>query len=104
MCRYSESVYKSSFICLAHRHVAQFDPAGRGGKPLCPTCRAPMINMGRDFAAPRKGNDSQWRKLTLLVAAHGPRHFDSCGCDGPGPRPRTLGQAKRQLAVKGAPA
>jgi len=95
MCRYSDQIYKTSWVCLKHRHVAQYVRSSANEKPLCPTCRQVMIDMGRDFAAPRKESDNQWRKLELLVAA-GVR-FDSCGCSGPGPRPHTLAQAKQSV-------
>jgi len=54
-----------------------------------------MLDLGRDFAAPRKKADAQWRKLEILVAAG--LRFDSCGCAGPGARPRTLGEARHPI-------
>lgn len=93
MCRYSDPHYRTSFVCLPCRHVAQYDTFHDGPVHPCPLCRVPMVNMGRDFKAPRKSADPQWEKLRILVAS-GVR-FDSCGCDGPGPRPRTLGDARR---------
>lgn len=54
-----------------------------------------MIDAGRDFKAPRKSNTSQWEKVTKLIAAG--ITFDSCGCTGPGYRPRTLADAKADL-------
>jgi hypothetical protein len=54
-----------------------------------------MVDLGRDLKAPRRNDIGQWRKIALLWR-HGIR-FDSCGCGGPGWRPRTLAEAKAQL-------
>jgi hypothetical protein len=54
-----------------------------------------MIDLGRDFAAPRQNAVRQWRKLEILVAAGW--RFESCGCRGPGLRPQTLGQARHPI-------
>ena len=96
MCRYSDHDYRTHYACLACRHAAKF---GRSVKPRCPTCQVEMVDLGRDFAAPRRLDSAQWRKITLLVAA-GVR-FDSCGCDGPGPRPRSLGEARHPIMGPG---
>lgn len=69
-----------------------------------------MVDLGRDFHAPRHADVREWRKVALLVdacAVAGARAvdplarkwrlFDSCGCNGPGPRPRTLADAQTQL-------
>ncbi|MCL4683107.1 MAG: hypothetical protein KJZ92_17800 [Rhodocyclaceae bacterium] len=47
-----------------------------------------MTNMGLDFHRPRKSDDREWRKIEALVARG--VHFSSCGCSGPGFRPRRL--------------
>lgn len=59
----------------------------------CPHCRKPMTYMGKAFKPPRKTNDSQWRKVEMLLA-HDIR-FGYCSCH----RPRkakvsTLAEAK----------
>ena len=103
MCRYSDTNYRTHFVCMACRHAAKF-PRRLETAPRCPSCQAPMLDLGRDFAAPRKNSNAQWRKLEILVAA-GVRSgaaersplFDSCGCAGPGPRPRTLGEARHPI-------
>ncbi|MFI7608729.1 hypothetical protein ACIBTV_26775 [Micromonospora sp. NPDC049366] len=115
MCRYAFARYKTHFACLADRRTAKHPP---GAAPRCPDCREPMVDLGRDFHAPRRADGRQWRKLALLVAAgrravdgryraDGPL-FDSCGCAGPGPRPTTLADAKtllrRRRADRRAPA
>lgn len=93
MCRYSDANYRTHFVCLGCKWHAKDDRSGT--PPLCPTCRNEMVDMGRDFKAPRKEASNQWTKLRILVA-QGVR-FDSCGCDGPGPRPKTLGEARNPL-------
>jgi hypothetical protein len=40
-----------------------------GASPACPQCAAPMVWMGRAFAAPPSRNAAQWRKLEKLVQA-----------------------------------
>lgn len=74
MCRYSDKNYKTSYACLKHRHVAQYP---KDSKPLCPTCRQPMMHMGREFKAPKKNDLKAWKKLTDIAF---PGRFDSCGC------------------------
>jgi hypothetical protein len=54
-----------------------------------------MIDLGYDFRVPRRADTNQWRKVALLVE-NGIR-FRSCGCCGPGYRPRTLAEAKAAL-------
>lgn len=97
MCRYTEHEYKTHWACLPCRFTAKHPggwphpvPAGEG--PRCPHCGEAMIDMGKDFQPPRKGEEKQWRKVELLVA-QGYR-FHSCGCDGPGYRASTLAGAK----------
>ena len=105
MCRYSMfSRIRTHFACVACRRSAKHP---QNAAPRCPDCRQPMVELGRDFHAPRRGNLAQWRKIALLVAAGrravDPRYrqdgplFDSCGCGGPGPRPATLSDAKTLL-------
>lgn len=91
MCRYSiPCVYKGHYVCLPCRRSIKAEY--RREHVPCPECGAPMVAMGRDFHAPRRGSRNQWRKVELL-AARGVR-FDSCGCRGPGYRPRTFAEAK----------
>jgi hypothetical protein len=60
-----------------------------------------MIDLGRDFKAPRRADKNQWRKVELL--AKNGITFESCGCTGPGYRPRTLAEAKMDVVVAGRP-
>jgi len=91
VCRYAEHNYRTHYACLTCRHTAKY---ARGLAPRCPACGVEMIDLGRDFAAPRQNAVRQWRKLEILVAAGW--RFESCGCRGPGLRPQTLGQAAIQ--------
>lgn len=96
MCRYLTHQYPQHFACLSCLVAFKGDRFGgdTDGSRRCPSCAAPALAMGRDFKPPRKQATTQWRKLELLVGA-GVR-FDSCGCGGPGKRPRTLADAKRE--------
>lgn len=47
-----------------------------------------MKNMGLDFKAPKQREAKQWLKVEILLK-HGIA-YQSCGCGGPGPRPRRL--------------
>jgi predicted RNA-binding Zn-ribbon protein involved in translation (DUF1610 family) len=107
MCRYGFGSVKTHRVCLPCRRSLK---QSTGSTAPCPECGGELVNMGRDFKAPRRSNARQWRKLELLVAAGrravDPRYrtdgplFDSCGCTGPGPRPRTLADAKSLLGVR----
>lgn len=96
MCRYHLWVeYKTHYACLPCRFTAKHPWVSKDAGPRCPHCRARMVALGRDFHAPRRADRNQWRKVSMLFAA-GIR-FDSCGCTGPGYRPRTLADAKADL-------
>lgn len=97
MCRYASRNYRSNFICLNCRIAMKRFPVMNGERIThrCGNCDAELIDMGHDFHAPRRGNDNQWRKLDKLVSAG--VTFSSCGCRGPGPRPKTLADTKRYL-------
>jgi hypothetical protein len=59
----------------------------------CPHCHEPMTFMGTAFKPPRKTNDSQWRKVAMLVE-HDVR-FGYCRCHAPRrAKFKTLAQAK----------
>ena len=51
-----------------------------------------MCLMGFDFKAPKQTDKKQWAKVALLFE-HG-FAYHSCGCNGPGYRPRTLAEAE----------
>lgn len=62
---------------------------------LCPQCSKPMINMGHDFKTPPKNDQKQWQKVKILYQ-HG-FTYHSCGCGGPGYRPKNLNQVQHFL-------
>lgn len=92
MCRYGFTEYKTHWACLPCRRTFKHYTSDL---ERCPSCREAMVDMGLDFQAPRRRAESQWRKLEMLVDA-GIR-FHSCGCSGPGYRPRTLSDAKTEM-------
>jgi hypothetical protein len=101
MCRYAMHPAKTHFACLDCRHTSKHSQAALHDDPgpHCPRCRAVMVDMGRDFRAPRRAASAQWEKLRLLVAAG--LTFDGCGCGWPPKhRPRTLSDAKSELGQR----
>ena len=53
--------------------------------------------MGLDFKVPKRSDDKQWKKVEILY--RNGIHFGSCGCNGPGYRPKRLGEVERFLAT-----
>jgi hypothetical protein len=118
MCRYGYHDYKEHFACFDcrkafKRHesiVVWTKPQAQGSKwssrliscglARCPECRRPMVAMGLDFEVPRQSDFKQWRKVEIL-ARHNIR-YSSCGCNGPGPRPRTLAEVGPFLVAQPA--
>ena len=99
MCRLAEHTYKEPFACFDCRKVFkqisrwelpqhQRPAPGQPRTVLCPQCRRPLADMGRDFKAPRSAAVKQWAKVKILFE-HG-FNFYSCGCCGPGYRPAQL--------------
>jgi len=98
MCRYAYAgPYKDRYACFVCRKAfkrrkaedlpARMRVAGEAGSRAvvrCPDCGGAMNNMGMDFAAPRRADVRQWRKVELLFERG--VAFGSCGC-GPGLRP-----------------
>ena len=102
MCRYAliGREYLTSYACIPCRHVAQF-PAPFLDRPTayrCPQCQSSLTHMGRDFQAPRKRNASGWVAVAAVIAQG--KNYDSCGCNGPGPRPRTSAEVRQQAFVR----
>lgn len=104
MCRYGNyGPYKEHYACFDCRkafkqasyyelpdHLRPDDPHDRVCP--CPECGQPMHNMGHDFKSPRQTDVKQWRKVRLLFE-HG-FTYHSCGCCGPGYRPKNLQEVK----------
>jgi hypothetical protein len=58
-----------------------------------------MINAGFDLAIPRRKDKPAWRALEAVLQAG--LTFHSCGCGGPGYRPRTPSEVRtRRLAAQ----
>ncbi|MEV5506217.1 deoxyxylulose-5-phosphate synthase [Streptomyces orinoci] len=88
---------KHHFVCLPCR--ASFKQPGPGPYDrdrVCPRCARELIHVGQAFAAPRRRDDRAWRVLTVLLNA-GVRFPMGCS-DGPGYRPRTLGEVRERMA------
>lgn len=92
MCRYAMGAYKQHFVCVPCRFAAKGLDSWQE-ESRCPHCQQDMVAMGRDFKPPRKKSNNQWKKIAVLVQ-HGAL-FVSCGCRGPGHRPKTFADAKR---------
>jgi DNA-directed RNA polymerase subunit RPC12/RpoP len=101
MCRYGFKQYKQHYACFGCRKVFRKPPVydwPKAQQPQedetveikCPQCGEPMAAMGLDFKAPRQSDVKQWRKVELLYRNGFAYH--SCGCNGPGYRPRTLSE------------
>lgn len=58
----------------------------------CPYCHQGMTYMGKAFKPPRKSNDSQWRKVALMVE-HDIR-FGYCQCHRGVRKIKSLAEAK----------
>ena len=96
MCRYA-APYKEHYACFTCRKVFKQPPTSDLPRSLvrdgdrtvvCPQCRSPMHDLGRDFKAPTQRNIKQWNKVECLYERG--ITFHSCGCSGPGPRPAKL--------------
>ena len=98
MCRYGMQLYKSRLVCLSCR--SSFKKAGGPAEgDRCPRCRALMVNAGRDLAVPRRRDAAGWRTLEAVLRSG--LTFHSCGCGGPGYRPRSWAEVReRQLAAE----
>lgn len=99
VCRYGMGYYKRHFVCLACRSSFKRDwPDER--EQLCPRCGATMIDAGHDLAVPRRRDAAGWKVLSVVLRAG--LTFHSCGCGGPGFRPRTPAEvrARRIAAVR----
>jgi hypothetical protein len=108
MCRYGLKKYKDHYACFDCRKTFKqpfrleptFDMTSRGivyksgqnvlrlGSEQCPECKKTMHHIGHDFQAPKRSKVAQWEKVRQLVLAG--FKFHSCGCGGPGERPRHL--------------
>ena len=81
----------ATYSCISCRFSAK-------GTYKCPHCHAAMTYMGKAFKPPRKTNDSQWRKVAMIIA-HGER-FGYCSCHRPRNIPKTLSEAKSLYGIR----
>lgn len=92
MCRYGFAKYKPRYACFAcrkafrRRHKSDVDPAGAEHPARCPDCGLLMADMGLDFRPPSKSDRKGWAAAEALWEVG--ETFHSCGCSGPGYRPR----------------
>lgn len=92
MCRYAVTRYKPRYACFACRKAFKRRLAadvGHHGELLparCPQCGLLMANMGLDFRAPKQDDEKAWATAGALFSVG--ITFHSCGCSGPGYRPR----------------
>lgn len=56
-----------------------------------------MIDAGYDLAVPRRRDTRGWRALEAVLQAG--LTFHSCGCDGPGFRPRTPAEVRERRSA-----
>jgi hypothetical protein len=92
MCRYAGSHYKNHYACFAcrkafkRRNKDEVDPTGEDHPARCPQCGLLMADMGLDFAPSRTNDARAWEAAARLYEVG--ETFHSCGCGGPGYRPR----------------
>lgn len=96
MCRYAMcGPYKQHYACFSCRKAFKLRNlfstdwwrTNRADAPVsCPECRQPMGDMGLDFKAPRQAAVKHWAVVEVLY--HRGVRYDSCGCSGPGYRPK----------------
>lgn len=89
-------IYKPHYACLAcrkafrRRRRADIDSPGlltSEDRPArCPQCGLLMANMGLDFKPPKQADAKAWEMVAKLWEVG--LTFHSCGCSGPGYRPR----------------
>ena len=60
-------------ICAPCKYATKYVPGP------CPHCGQALVSMGKNFKAPRKDNEVQWRKLQLVVRQEEVvRHHPEC--------------------------
>ena len=64
----------------------------------CPECTDAMVDLGRDFKAPRKTDRRAWEAIKKIYALG--HSFHTCGCNGPGFIPSTPTEYKQYLAER----
>lgn len=59
------SPYTFHYVCLPCRRAVKSQL--RAIHIPCPVCHGEMLNFGKRFAAPRKKDDAQWKKLGWMI-------------------------------------
>jgi hypothetical protein len=101
MCRYAFTEYKPHLACFAcrkswkRRLAGDVGHAGPEREPRCPDCGGEAADMGLDFKPPRRQREAEWRLLREMYTIG--ITFHSCGCGGPGYRPRARSDYRRFL-------
>lgn len=91
MCRYGFAQYKDHYACFQCRKAFKYPQP-----TTCPQCGKLLAAMGLDFQAPKQTAREQWKVVEILYQ-HGIT-FSSCGCGGPGYRPRRMRELPAFLA------
>jgi hypothetical protein len=92
VCRYAAHEYKRHYACFAckkafkRRNKRDVDSSLDEHPARCPQCGLLMANMGLDFAPPKMSDTKGWTAAAALFEVG--ETFHSCGCSGPGYRPR----------------
>src|SRR6185312_5726855 len=90
---------KVHYVCVACRQSNKY--AWDSAVHPCPRCGKAMAQVGHDFAAPRRRDDSGWAAVEAVLGA-GLRYdgFETCGCGRyPAFRPRTRSQVKARRVL-----
>jgi hypothetical protein len=104
MCRYAIGNYKPHLACFRCRKVFRrrlpHDVGHHGpSKPaVCPECTGPLANMGLDFKTPPQDDRRRWQLAEELWTIG--ETFHSCGCNGPGYRPRDMPASREYLVER----
>ena len=106
MCRYATNSYKPHYACFGcrkqfkRRLARDIEHSGDEVPARCPQCGATMVDLGLDFKPPPQDDERAWSVAASLWEVG--ETFHSCGCGGPGYRPRDPVALRAYLADKRA--
>jgi hypothetical protein len=101
MCRYAMHNYKPHLACFRCRKVYRrrlphdIKHHGPSLPAVCPECAGPVASMGLDFKTPPRDDLKRWQLAEELWTIG--ETFHSCGCSGPGYRPRDMPEYRAYL-------